>query len=202
VLLALASMIVMASGCTKDKQTANAGVVPNGTDTGLPSITFTTAKGQTVALAVEVADDSEEMQCGLMHRTSLPADQGMIFLYQMDSSGGFWMRNTLISLSIAYVAADGRIVDILDMEPVLASKHTPYRLPDGSMVAVADGQPVPAGAVWLTYPPRGPYRSAIEVNRGWFGANGIAIGDRVNTSAVSVGGSAGQPPMICREQGV
>lgn len=179
------------------------GATEHGNDhggSGLPLVVFTTAAGQTVTIAVEVADEPEEKQCGLMHRTSLPDGQGMIFVYDQDSGGGFWMRNTLIPLSIAYISGDGRIVDILDMEPVPAAGHTPYRLADGSSVAIADGQPVPAGAAWVTYPPRGLYRYAIEANRGWFARHGIAAGDRLDP-AVTAGERDGTPAPICRERG-
>lgn len=170
-------------------------------DAGLPLLTFTTAGGDRVPLAVEVADEAHEMTCGLMHRTELPAEQGMIFIYTQDAAGGFWMRNTLIPLSIAYTAADGRIVDILDMAPVPAPGNTPYRLPDGSIVPVADGQQPPPGATWMTYPPRGPYRYAIEVNEGWFARHEIAIGDHVDVSAALSDPAAATPPPICTERG-
>lgn len=200
VLGAVVCLALLASACGRDGESAG-GNGASAAGSGLPAITFTTAKGETVVLSVEVADDPDEKQCGLMHRTSLPADQGMIFAYTEDTGGGFWMRNTLIPLSIAYASGDGRIVDILDMQPVPAPGNTPYLLPDGRNVAVADGQPVPAGAVWVTYPPRGMYRYAIEVNQGWFATHGIAVGDRVDP-AVTIGASAGTPPPICRERGV
>jgi uncharacterized membrane protein (UPF0127 family) len=174
---------------------------PQANDSGLPALTFTNTGGTKVPLVVEVADDGGEMSCGLMHRTELPEDQGMIFVYTEDANGGFWMRNTLLPLSIAYTAADGRIVDILDMAPVPAPGNTPFRLPNGSIVPVGDGQQAPPGAVWATYPPRGPYRYAIEVNQGWFARNKIAIGDHVDVSAALSNPGAATPPPICVERG-
>jgi uncharacterized protein len=167
----------------------------------LPVIRFVTATGKTVPLAVEVADEGNEQTCGLMHRESLPDEQGMIFVYQADATGGFWMRNTLIPLSIAYVAADGRIVDILEMDPVPAPKHTPHMLPDGRRVAIADGAPIPPGATIVTYPPRGRYRYAIEANKGWFARHGIAAGDRVDLGDATRAGDRAAPPPICQERG-
>ena len=76
-----------------------------------------TAGAGEVVVAVEVADSADERQVGLMGRESLPEDAGMIFLFDEDTSGGFWMKDTLIPLSIAFADADGTIVSILDMEP-------------------------------------------------------------------------------------
>lgn len=105
-----------------------------------------------VVFAVEVADDDEERQLGLMHRESLPEDAGMIFLFDEDQSGGFWMKNTLIPLSIAFVDAQGTIRRILDMEPCEAD---PCEI----------------------YEPGVVYRSALEVNQGAFDRLGVAEGD-------------------------
>jgi uncharacterized membrane protein (UPF0127 family) len=130
-----------------------------------------------VPLRVEVADSIERVICGLMHRESLPEDRGMLFVYE--GFGGFWNRNTLIPLSVAYLAADGTIVDIIDMEA------TPY-----------------PGAPGVTQPnPREPYSFVIEANRGWFGRNGIAIGDIVDVVDAVARGSGDQPPPLCRERG-
>jgi uncharacterized protein len=200
-------VVVLALGllaCSdKGSDTKPAGGQAAGPDGGraLPAVAFAGGQARTATLAVEVADDGNEMQCGLMHRTSLPDDQGMIFIYGEDSSGGFWMRNTLIPLSIAYVAADGRIVDILDMRPVPEPKMTPFRMPDGTEVNVKDGDRPPDGATWVTYPPRGPYRYAIEANQGWFGRHGIAVGDRADVSKATQGRDAAAPPPICAERG-
>jgi uncharacterized protein len=84
----------------------------------------------------------------------MPEDAGMLFLFPAEHSGGFWMKNTLIPLSIAFVDADGRIVRILDMEPCRAD-------------------PCPI------YDPSVAYRSALEVNRGAFAEWGVVEGDRL-----------------------
>ena len=147
--------------------------------TGLPVVTFTTASGAVVPIAVEVADTAELRTCGLMHRRSLPEEQGMLFVFEQDGMAGFWMRNTLIPLSIAYIAADGRIVDILEMQ----------RLPD------------PSSSPAVSYTPRAPYRYAIEANSGWYARHGIAVGDVADVTAAVETGSAGQPPPLCRQFG-
>jgi uncharacterized protein len=118
-----------------------------------PRVVIETGAGE-VEFAVEVADDDEERQLGLMNRESLPADAGMIFLFEEDSSGGFWMKDTLIPLSIAFADAGGTIVRILDMEPCEAD---PCRI----------------------YDPGVFYRSALEVNQGAFDRLGVEEGDRL-----------------------
>jgi uncharacterized membrane protein (UPF0127 family) len=168
----------------------------------LPSVTFAKAAGGTpVTLTVEVADDDEERSCGLMHRTSLPDDRGMLFVFPQDGQmGGFWMRNTLIPLSIAYISGDGRIVDILEMRPV-PSPGTPFKTADGQEILVPDGTPPPPGAVWVTYPPRGAYRYAIEANKEWYGRHGVAVGDRADVSAAVNRAGEASPDKICRQRG-
>ena len=118
-----------------------------------PRVLIETDAGE-VEVAVEVADDDEERQAGLMNRESLPADAGMIFLFEEDSSGGFWMKNTLIPLSIAFADAGGTILRILDMEPCEAD---PCEI----------------------YDPGVFYRTALEVNKGAFDRLGVEEGDRL-----------------------
>jgi uncharacterized protein len=117
-----------------------------------PVVLIETAGGDEVVVAVEVADSAEERQVGLMGRESLPDDAGMIFLFDEDTSGGFWMKDTLIPLSIAFADGDGTIVSILDMEPCAAD---PCEI----------------------YDPGVPYRSALEVNQGAFSRWGVEEGD-------------------------
>ncbi|MDR1788463.1 MAG: DUF192 domain-containing protein [Treponema sp.] len=68
-------------------------------------------------LEVEVAETPEERQKGLMFRKSLADGKGMLFIFEQDQVLGFWMKNTLIPLSIAFIAGDGTILEIRDMEP-------------------------------------------------------------------------------------
>jgi uncharacterized membrane protein (UPF0127 family) len=107
-----------------------------------------------VELTVELAQTDAERQRGLMGRTSLDERSGMLFLFAEDRTGGFWMKDTLIPLSIAFVDGSGRILRILDMEPCRAD-------------------PCP------TYDPGVAYRRALEVNRGAFGRLGVEVGDTV-----------------------
>ena len=122
-------------------------------DAAGPRVVIGTDAGE-VEVAVEVADDDEERQLGLMNRESLPADAGMLFVFEEESSGGFWMKNTLIPLSIAFADAGGTILRILDMEPCEAD---PCEI----------------------YDPGVFYRNALEVNKGAFDRLGVEEGDRL-----------------------
>lgn len=102
-------------------------------------------------LRVETAVTRDERSRGLMHRKHLPADRGMLFVYFRESELSFWMKNTFIPLSIAFVDAQGTIAEIRHMEPGTTDSHT-------------SGKPV---------------LYAIEVNRGWFDKHGIKPGDTV-----------------------
>jgi len=88
-----------------------------------------------------------------MFRKSLPEDQGLLFLFPQATGSPFWMKNTLIPLSIAFADQNGKILRILDMEP-------------------CPKDPCP------TYYPGVAYRQALEVNRGWFARHGVKEGDR------------------------
>ena len=111
-------------------------------------------------IEVLLADTPDQQQYGLMYRRWLHPDKGMVFRFQQDGQGGFWMANTMIPLSIAYFDANGRIVDILDMEPCY--------------------EPPPGGCP--TYNPDSPYRGALEVNQGAFTEWGIEEGDLIDVS--------------------
>jgi uncharacterized membrane protein (UPF0127 family) len=113
-------------------------------------VTFT-EHGQTTRVRVEIADSENTREIGLMCRTTLAPDAGMLFVFGDDSTTPFWMKNTLIPLSIAFIDSKLRIVGLLDM-PVA---------PDPS----SDDLP--------TYGPNAKYRYALEVNAGFFVQHGI-----------------------------
>ena len=106
----------------------------------------------TVTVEAEVADESDERTIGLMGREELAEGKGMLFVFREPQAMGFWMRDTLVPLSIAYINAAGVIREIHDMQPL---DETPARS------AFRD----------LLY--------ALEVPQGWFAKNGILAGDRV-----------------------
>ncbi|CDO03628.1 hypothetical protein BN988_02146 [Oceanobacillus picturae] len=105
-------------------------------------------------LTVQVADTQEKIEKGLMLIEKLPENEGMLFVFSRKIFGGFWMKDTVIPLSIAFLDSDGEILNILDMEP-----------------CKGDECPI--------YYPKCFYRYAIEVNIGWFEKNQIKEGDYV-----------------------
>jgi uncharacterized protein len=107
---------------------------------------------QTVSLKVEIAETPDHRSLGLMNRRSLPRNAGMVFVFERPENGSFWMKNTLIPLSIAFYNGKGKILRILDMEPCRAD-------------------PCPL------YSPNVTYKGALEVNRGAFRRLGVARGD-------------------------
>ena len=102
-------------------------------------------------ITAEVAKTTEQVTTGLMYRFSLKPDHGMVFVFDRSEPRAFWMKNTFIPLSIAFVAADGRIINIDDMAPQDETTHLS----------------------------NGPAMYAIEMRKGWFAERGIKAGDRV-----------------------
>ncbi|MEP7328621.1 MAG: DUF192 domain-containing protein [Betaproteobacteria bacterium] len=109
-------------------------------------------------LMAEVANTPEQMSIGLMHRFSLKPDHGMLFVYDQPQPLGFWMKNTFVALSIAFIAADGRIVNIEDMSPQTEETH--YS--------------------------KGPALYALEMRKGWFAERGIGPGTTVDGIAAAI----------------
>jgi uncharacterized membrane protein (UPF0127 family) len=105
-------------------------------------------------IRVEVARTPEERAVGLMWRKHLGKDEGMLFIFEEERYHSFWMKDTLIPLSIAFIDREGRIVKITDMKPLTLTSHLPSQ----------------------------PVLYALEMNQGWFTKNGIKIGDLVRFS--------------------
>jgi uncharacterized membrane protein (UPF0127 family) len=105
-------------------------------------------------IRVEVAKTPQEMAKGLMGRRHLGQDEGMLFIFETEDYHAFWMKDTLIPLSIAFIDKEGRIVRITDMKPLTLESHSP---------------PTP-----ILY--------ALEMKKGWFSAKGIKVGDIVRFS--------------------
>lgn len=110
-----------------------------------------------VTLQVEVADTPQARAQGLMHRTRLGEHAGTLFIFEETGNGSFWMKNTLIPLSIAFIDEQWRIVDIKDMAVAPDPEHGPFAF----------------------YASAKPYRYALEVNQGFFKRGGITVGARV-----------------------
>lgn len=118
----------------------------------LPSVTIEASGGEEVEVQVEIADSPDEQAEGLMNRKKLGEDRGMLFVFPDEQVRSFWMKDTLIPLSIAYIGSDGRIIDLQDMRAL-------------------DDQPP-------HYVSAEPARYALEVNKGFFDERGVKVGDR------------------------
>lgn len=99
-------------------------------------------------IEAEVAANQADRSQGLMHRRSMPQNHGMIFVFPVSAVHCFWMRNTPLSLSIAFLDDKGVIIDIDEMAPETDTSHCPSR----------------------------PARFALEMNAGWFKAKGLKPG--------------------------
>ncbi len=112
------------------------------------ALTILTADGTTARLQAEIAESLEQRSQGLMRRTSLAPDSGMLFIIEPPGRG-FWMKDTPLSLTVAFIADCGEIVDFADLDPLSEEvKNT-----------------------------EGRYVFALEMERGWFAANQVAVGD-------------------------
>jgi uncharacterized protein len=111
--------------------------------------------GATHPVAVKVADTDARRRQGLMQVPELPAGTGMLFVFDRDRTGGFWMKDTLVPLDIAFVDAEERIVAIRSMDPCASDPCDVYE-------------------------PGAAYRVALEVPQGWFAEQGIDLGDRLS----------------------
>ncbi len=114
----------------------------------LPAITLTAGMHQ---IRAEVARTDLQRQIGLMHRSAMPASEGILFIFEQPGVQCFWMRNTLIPLSAAFLDDEGRIVNIEDMKPQTEDSHCS----------------------------RKPVRFVLEMNQGWFAKKGLSAGSRI-----------------------
>jgi len=99
----------------------------------------------------ELASTPQQREIGLMFRTAMPANDGMLFAFEQPAQQCFWMRNTLIPLSVAFIGDDGSVVNIDDMKPQTLDSHCSAK----------------------------PVRFVLEMNEGWFAKRGIKMGSRL-----------------------
>jgi len=99
----------------------------------------------------EVASTPQQREIGLMFRSAMPASDGMLFVFEQPGQQCFWMRNTLIPLSVAFIGDDGSVVNIDDMKPQTLDSHCSAK----------------------------PVRFVLEMNEGWFAKRGIKAGSRL-----------------------
>jgi uncharacterized protein len=147
---------VVGAGCESQTRDRIAVDPPVSFDTA--AVVIETARGE-VRITVEVADTDHQRAYGLMERTSLPTDHGMLFTYPAPQApeSGFWMYRTLIPLEIMFLDEAGTIVAVEQMDPCES--------PDPRLCPI--------------YSPGVPYVAALEVNRGFLSRRGVGLGDRV-----------------------
>lgn len=124
------------------------GIIHHAGAADLPKITLTIGNHKITA---EVARTPEQRALGLMNRFSLQPDHGMLFVFDRAEPLAFWMKNTFVPLSIAFIGPDGKIINIEDMTPRSEDSH------------------------WS----KGPALYALEMKKGWFGERGIGVGAEV-----------------------
>ncbi|WP_157266730.1 DUF192 domain-containing protein [Azohydromonas aeria] len=108
-------------------------------------------------IRAEVALTPEQRATGLMHRREMAAHEGMLFVFEQPAQQCFWMKNTLLPLSIAFLADDGTVVNIADMKPKALDSHCSAK----------------------------PVRYALEMNQGWFAKRGIQAGAKLSGAPFS-----------------
>ncbi|MFZ9153129.1 MAG: DUF192 domain-containing protein [Polynucleobacter sp.] len=113
-----------------------------------PSLPIIELKAGMYRIEAELADTPAARQTGLMYRTFMPTNTGMLFVFPEKAIHCFWMRNTKLPLTIAFIDDDGKIVNLSDMEPETQNNHCP----------------------------RGPVRFALEMNQKWFAQRALGPG--------------------------
>jgi uncharacterized protein len=103
-------------------------------------------------IQAQVASTPQQRATGLMHRQDMPANEGMLFVFESPAVQCFWMKNTLIPLTAAFVADDGSIVNLADMQPQSLDSHCSEK----------------------------PVRYVLEMNQGWFSKRGLRAGSRLS----------------------
>lgn len=128
--------------------TAGAHAFAQNTPQSLPTIKLGAGIHNIVA---QVAQDPEQRATGLMFRTSMPTNEGMLFVFEQPAKQCFWMKNTLLPLSAAFISDNGTVLNIEDMKPQTLDSHCSA----------------------------GPVRYVLEMNVGWFAKRGIKPGAKL-----------------------
>jgi uncharacterized protein len=116
--------------------------------TQLPRIMLTAGMFQ---IDTQVAQTPEQRAIGLMHRKEMPQAEGMLFVFESSSQQCFWMKNTILPLTAAFIADDGTIVNLADMKPQALDSHCSAK----------------------------PVRFVLEMNQGWFAKKGLKAGAKL-----------------------
>lgn len=123
------------------------------------SLQRTTLNAGMHQIIAQVAATPEQRAVGLMFRKEMAAHEGMLFIFEQSSQQCFWMKNTLLPLTAAFVADDGEIVNLADMKPQSTDSHCSTK----------------------------PVRYVLEMNQGWFGKKGIKAGSRLGGKIFEIG---------------
>ena len=123
-------------------------IAQQGPQLTLPRVALTTGMYR---IDAQVAQSPQERQIGLMHRKSMPQHEGMLFVFEEAATQCFWMKDTLLPLTAAFVADDGSIVNLADMQPRSEASHCSQK----------------------------PVRYVLEMNQGWFAQKGLKAGARL-----------------------
>jgi uncharacterized membrane protein (UPF0127 family) len=124
------------------------------------SLPTTTLSAGIHTIKAMVAQTPSERQVGLMFRREMGTQEGMLFVFEAAAPQCFWMKNTLLPLSAAFIGDDGRIVNIEDMQPQTLASHCSDK----------------------------PVRFVLEMNQGWFAKRGLKKGDRLSGEAFKLRG--------------
>jgi uncharacterized membrane protein (UPF0127 family) len=117
--------------------------------TNLPRVTLSAGMHQ---IDAQVAQTPDQRATGLMHRKEMPQHEGMLFVFERPTMQCFWMKDTLLPLSVAFLADDGTVVNLAEMKPLALDSH-------------CSAQPV---------------RYVLEMNQGWFAKKGVKPGSKLN----------------------
>jgi uncharacterized membrane protein (UPF0127 family) len=117
--------------------------------TNLPRVKLSAGMHQ---IDAQVAETTEQRMTGLMFRKQMPQHEGMLFVFEQPSQQCFWMKNTLLPLSAAFIEDDGTVVNVVDMKPQTLDSHCSDK----------------------------PVRYVLEMNQGWFSKKGIKPGAKLN----------------------
>jgi len=152
----LALLLAVAASCEGPGEAGSSAVPPVAFDSAFVRIE---SGSDVIGVDVEVAETAEQRAHGLMERTTLAPDAGMVFLFdeRQGPDDGFWMFRTRIPLDIAFFDEAGVIVAVRTMEPCES----------------------PNPQLCRSYAPGESYTGAIEMNRGWFGEHAVVVGDRI-----------------------
>jgi uncharacterized protein len=116
--------------------------------TNLPRVTLSAGMHQ---IDAQVAQTPEQRATGLMHRKEMPQHEGMLFVFERPTIQCFWMKDTLLPLSVAFIADDGTVVNLADMKPLALDSHCSDK----------------------------PVRFVLEMNQGWFAKKGVKPGTKL-----------------------